>query len=132
MASIEVLDLVALGGSLPADTDHAITGDLKGEVLLIRLEPGRAYPTDDGIYLDVRSVEDYGLLAHQSLDQLKLLSGTDLTQIVLSATGFKQIFRSSDMLSRDYLARMGGEAMYHKLSWSQPVELAKDLNGMVS
>ncbi len=31
---------------------------------------GRAYVTDDGVYLSVESVEDYGLLAHQSLDDL--------------------------------------------------------------
>jgi hypothetical protein len=33
-----VLDLVALNRSFSADTDHPITGDLKGEVLLVRLE----------------------------------------------------------------------------------------------
>jgi cysteinyl-tRNA synthetase len=32
-----------------------------------------AYTTDDGVYLDVKSVPDYGLLAHQSLDDM--LSG---------------------------------------------------------
>jgi cysteinyl-tRNA synthetase len=31
---------------------------------------GRAYVTDDGVYLSVETVEDYGLLAHQSLEQL--------------------------------------------------------------
>ncbi|CAN5451893.1 cysteine--tRNA ligase [soil metagenome] len=31
---------------------------------------GRAYPTEDGVYLSVSSVEDYGLLAHQSLDEM--------------------------------------------------------------
>ena len=31
---------------------------------------GRAYITDDGVYLSVESVEDYGLLAHQSLDDM--------------------------------------------------------------
>jgi len=46
MTAVEVLDLVALGRSLPVDTDHPISADLKGEVLLIRLEPGRAYPTE--------------------------------------------------------------------------------------
>jgi len=46
MTKVEVLDLVTVGRSLPADTDHAITGNLKGKVLLIRLEPGRAYPTE--------------------------------------------------------------------------------------
>jgi cysteinyl-tRNA synthetase len=34
------------------------------------LEIGRAYTTDDGVYLSVESVEDYGLLAHQSLDEM--------------------------------------------------------------
>ena len=37
------------------------------------IERGCAYATDDGVYLDVAAVEDYGLLAHQSLDQM--LSG---------------------------------------------------------
>lgn len=32
-----------------------------------------AYTTDDGVYLDISSVPDYGLLAHQSLDDM--LSG---------------------------------------------------------
>jgi cysteinyl-tRNA synthetase len=31
---------------------------------------GRAYVTSDGVYLDVPSVPDYGLLAHQSLDEM--------------------------------------------------------------
>ncbi|CAN5765486.1 cysteine--tRNA ligase [soil metagenome] len=31
---------------------------------------GRAYTTDDGVYLSVASVEDYGVLAHQSLDEM--------------------------------------------------------------
>jgi cysteinyl-tRNA synthetase len=31
---------------------------------------GKAYRTDDGVYLSVEAVEDYGLLAHQSLAQL--------------------------------------------------------------
>ena len=39
------------------------------------VEIGRAYPTEDGVYLDVTSVEDYGLLAHQSLDQMLVGGG---------------------------------------------------------
>ena len=39
------------------------------------IEIGRAYPTEDGVYLDVTSVEDYGLLAHQSLDQMLVGGG---------------------------------------------------------
>jgi len=46
VSAIEVIDLVALGRSLPVDTDHPISADLKGAVLVIRLEPGRAYPTE--------------------------------------------------------------------------------------
>jgi cysteinyl-tRNA synthetase len=34
------------------------------------VELGRAYVTDDGVYLSVETVEDYGLLAHQSLDEM--------------------------------------------------------------
>jgi cysteinyl-tRNA synthetase len=32
---------------------------------------GSAYLTDDGVYLDVQSVPGYGLLAHQSLDDMR-------------------------------------------------------------
>jgi cysteinyl-tRNA synthetase len=31
------------------------------------VELGRAYPTEDGVYLSVETIEDYGLLTHQSL-----------------------------------------------------------------
>ena len=34
------------------------------------VEIGRAYVTDDGVYLSVETVPDYGLLAHQSLDDM--------------------------------------------------------------
>ncbi len=34
------------------------------------VEIGRAYTTEDGVYLSVETVEDYGLLAGQRLDQL--------------------------------------------------------------
>jgi cysteinyl-tRNA synthetase len=34
------------------------------------VERGRAYMTDDGVYLAVTTVEDYGLLTHQSIDDL--------------------------------------------------------------
>ena len=35
------------------------------------IERDHAYVTDDGVYMDVESVEDYGLLAHQSLDDMR-------------------------------------------------------------
>ena len=43
---IEILDLIHLGQELPVDTDRAITTDLKGEVLIIRLAAGRDYPVE--------------------------------------------------------------------------------------
>jgi cysteinyl-tRNA synthetase len=39
------------------------------------LERDRAYLTDDGVYLSVGSVEDYGLLAHQSIDDMRAGGG---------------------------------------------------------
>jgi len=46
--------------------------DLIGQLI----DADRAYPTPDGVYLSVESVEGYGLLAHQSLDQM-LVGGGD-------------------------------------------------------
>ena len=55
----------------PNDTPHA-TEYVEQMVAMIGqlVDIGRAYVTDDGVYLSVESVEDYGLLAHQSLDDL--------------------------------------------------------------
>jgi cysteinyl-tRNA synthetase len=60
-----------LGVARPDDVPHA-TQYVDDMVTMIGqlVEIGRAYPTDDGVYLSVESVEDYGLLAHQSLDDL--------------------------------------------------------------
>jgi cysteinyl-tRNA synthetase len=60
-----------MGVARPDDTPRATEYvnemvDMIGELLDI----GRAYRTDDGVYLAVESVEDYGLLAHQSLDEM--------------------------------------------------------------
>jgi cysteinyl-tRNA synthetase len=60
-----------LGVARPDDTPHATAYvDEMVELIGQLVEIGRAYPTDDGVYLSVESVEDYGLLAHQSLDEL--------------------------------------------------------------
>jgi cysteinyl-tRNA synthetase len=61
----------------PDDIPRA-TGYVEQMVTMIGqlVEIGRAYPTDDGVYLSVETVEDYGLLAHQSLDDL-LTGGGD-------------------------------------------------------
>ncbi len=65
-----------IGVEPPTDVPHA-TDYVELMVAMIGqlIEIGRAYPTDDGVYLDVRSVEDYGLLAHQSLDQMLVGGG---------------------------------------------------------
>ena len=60
-----------LGVAHPDDIPHA-TAYVDEMVAMIGqlVEIGRAYTTEDGVYLSVESVEDYGLLAHQSLDEL--------------------------------------------------------------
>ncbi len=57
-----------MGVARPDDTPHA-TEYVEQMVGMIGqlVEIGRAYTTDDGVYLSVETVEDYGLLAHQSL-----------------------------------------------------------------
>src|SRR5690606_32855512 len=35
------------------------------------IESDHAYVTDDGVYLAVESIDDYGLLAHQSIDDMR-------------------------------------------------------------
>ncbi len=56
----------------PDDTPHA-TDYVDEMVALIGelIERGAAYVTSDGVYLAVETVEGYGLLAHQSLDNLQ-------------------------------------------------------------
>ena len=64
----------ALGVLRPTDVPHA-TEYVEQMVAMISelMSRNAAYTTDDGVYLDVKSVPDYGLLAHQSLDDM--LSG---------------------------------------------------------
>ena len=66
-----------LGVARPDDTPHA-TEYVDEMVTMIGqlIEIGRAYRTDDGVYLSVETVEDYGLLAHQSLSDM-LVGGGD-------------------------------------------------------
>jgi cysteinyl-tRNA synthetase len=56
----------------PTDVPHA-TEYVDEMVAMIGelLERGNAYATDDGIYLSVETVEGYGLLAHQSLEDMR-------------------------------------------------------------
>ena len=64
----------ALGVLRPTDVPHATeyVGQMV-EMISELMSRNAAYTTDDGVYLDVKSVPDYGLLAHQSLDDM--LSG---------------------------------------------------------
>jgi cysteinyl-tRNA synthetase len=61
----------------PTDVPHA-TEYVDEMVTMIGqlLDLGRAYPTEDGIYMSVETVEGYGLLAQQSLDEM-LAGGGD-------------------------------------------------------
>jgi cysteinyl-tRNA synthetase len=60
----------------PTDTPHA-TDWVDPMVALIAelVAKDKAYVTDDGVYLSVETVPDYGLLAQQSLDQLRAGGG---------------------------------------------------------
>ncbi|MEY4373298.1 MAG: cysteinyl-tRNA synthetase [Actinomycetota bacterium] len=61
----------------PTDVPHA-TEYVDSMVAMIGelVSLDRAYTTDDGVYLSIASVPDYGLLAHQSLDEM-LAGGGD-------------------------------------------------------
>jgi cysteinyl-tRNA synthetase len=62
----------AIGVRRPDEDPHA-TDWVEGMVEMVGelIEAGRAYETDDGVYLAVEEVEGYGLLARQSLDSLR-------------------------------------------------------------
>jgi cysteinyl-tRNA synthetase len=56
----------------PTDTPHATDYvDEMVELIGELIDTGHAYATDDGIYMAVESVEGYGLLAHQSIDDMR-------------------------------------------------------------
>ncbi|HKA04554.1 MAG TPA: cysteine--tRNA ligase [Acidimicrobiales bacterium] len=67
----------SIGVARPTDIPHA-TDWVEAMVALISelVDSGRAYVTEDGVYLDVTTVPDYGLLAQQSLDDM-LAGGGD-------------------------------------------------------
>jgi cysteinyl-tRNA synthetase len=60
-----------MGVARPDDTPRA-TEYVDEMVAMIGelVDGGQAYTTDDGVYLSVEAVPDYGLLAHQSLDDM--------------------------------------------------------------
>ncbi len=60
-----------LGVERPTDVPHATDYVAQMVDMIARLvELDRAYATADGVYLAVESVDDYGLLAHQRLEDL--------------------------------------------------------------
>lgn len=71
----------AMGVLRPTDTPHA-TEYVDGMVTMIGelIAADHAYVTDDGIYLAVDSVADYGLLVHQKLEDM-LAGGGDRTVV---------------------------------------------------
>jgi len=67
----------AVGFERPTDIPHA-TDYVEQMVSLIGqlIDVGSAYVTDDGVYLSVATVDDYGLLSHQRLEDM-LAGGGD-------------------------------------------------------
>jgi cysteinyl-tRNA synthetase len=67
---VEVMD--AIGVKRPTEDPHA-TQYVERMVALIGalIERGFAYETDDGVYFSPERIEDYGLLARQSIDSLR-------------------------------------------------------------
>ena len=56
----------------PTDVPHATElVEQMVEMIGELIDRGAAYHTDDGIYMAVESVPDYGLLAHQSVDEMR-------------------------------------------------------------
>ena len=74
-----------LGVLRPTDVPHA-TEYVQSMVDMINtlVSDDKAYVTDDGVYLSIASVPDYGLLAHQSLDDM------------LSGGGDREVFGASN------------------------------------
>ena len=63
--------MAKLGVARPTDVPHATQYvDQMVSMISQLVEIGRAYTTDDGVYLSVDSVEDYGLLVNQHLNDM--------------------------------------------------------------
>ncbi len=73
-----------IGFQRPTDIPHA-TDYVEQMVAVIAdlVERGVAYTTDDGVYLAVEEIEGYGLLAHQSIDDM--LAGGGEREVVGAA-----------------------------------------------
>jgi type IV secretory pathway TraG/TraD family ATPase VirD4 len=57
--------------------------------------------------------------AHQSLSQLKLPGGVDLTQQVLNSTCIKRYHAARDPASQKYIAEISGTTTYYSRKWKQ-------------
>jgi cysteinyl-tRNA synthetase len=69
----------------PTDIPHATEFvDSMVDMIGRLIDSAKAYTTDDGVYLSVEEVPDYGLLAHQSIDDL------------LSGAGDREVFGASN------------------------------------
>jgi cysteinyl-tRNA synthetase len=63
--------MAALGVARPTDVPHATEYvDEMVEMIAQLVERDAAYLTDDGVYLDVSAVPDYGLLPHQDIEEM--------------------------------------------------------------
>ena len=66
----------AIGVKRPTVDPHATAYVAEMIALVAQLvERGNAYVTSDGVYLSVETIEDYGLLAHQSLEDMRAGGG---------------------------------------------------------
>jgi cysteinyl-tRNA synthetase len=66
----------AINFERPTDVPHATEWVTEMvEMISDLMAQGSAYLTDDGVYLDVESVPGYGLLAHQSLEDMRSGAG---------------------------------------------------------
>ena len=70
-------DAIDAIGVMRPDVDPHATAYVERMVELIEdlLERGAAYVSDDGLYMSVDAVDSYGLLIHQSLDELMVGGG---------------------------------------------------------
>jgi cysteinyl-tRNA synthetase len=71
----------ALGVLRPHEMPHA-TAYVAGMIKLISdlISRGNAYETEDGVYLESSTVPSYGLLTHQSLDDLRAGARVDVVE----------------------------------------------------
>lgn len=78
----------------------------------------------DSVKLVFEQIRGQGVtmvVAHQTAGQLHR-QGSDLSETVESCTAVKQVFRASDLQTIKQLEEASGQAVYHTLSWAQPID----------